>query len=217
MSPTAAFAELALPVTMDSGSVEAALLCDAARLVGFRTVGLEVLSDLRAGMTLYCTSDVSAAKRIATYALGDSLTYRLCIELFRYVIARRLCRINRGHSAAMGSLSGRLQLVIWSWPGVIVPADTVAAVGYCCLSLCTPVVVSWPGILVGSASSDLDPVLVHYSASDAASAHRCNLVPSTPISKTYFRGSRLFCDLLHYDSQKQTHLIEYLFIKTAKR
>lgn len=117
----------------------------------------------------------------------------------------------------MGSLSGGLQLVIWSLPGVIVPADTVAAVGYCCLSLFTPVVASRRGISVGSASSDLHPVLVHYSASGAASAHRCNLVPSTPISKAYFRGSLLLCDLLHYVSLKQTHLIEYLFIKTAKR
>src|SRR6516165_9776875 len=43
---------------MDSGSVVAALPCAAARLAGLRTAGLEVLSDLRAGMVVSCTSDV---------------------------------------------------------------------------------------------------------------------------------------------------------------
>ena len=50
LSPSAAFAELALPVIIDSGSMVASLPCAAERLARFRTVGLEVLSVLRVGM-----------------------------------------------------------------------------------------------------------------------------------------------------------------------
>src|SRR5688500_17918524 len=55
LSPSAAFAGLALPVIMVSGSVQAALPCAAVRFAGFRTVGLEALSVLRAGMVVSCT------------------------------------------------------------------------------------------------------------------------------------------------------------------
>ena len=57
LSPTAAFAELALPVTMDSGSGVAALLSPAVRLVGFPRAGSDLLSVLQAGM-VSCTSEV---------------------------------------------------------------------------------------------------------------------------------------------------------------
>src|SRR5580692_1359146 len=49
LSPTAAFAGLALPVAMDSGRVVAGLPFAAVRLAGFRPASLEVLSVL-AGM-----------------------------------------------------------------------------------------------------------------------------------------------------------------------
>ncbi len=40
----------------------------------------------------------------------------------------RLCRINRGHSAATGSLPSGRELVTWILAGVIVPVETDAAV-----------------------------------------------------------------------------------------
>jgi hypothetical protein len=52
LSPSAAFAGLALPVNMDSGSVVAALLWATARVIGLRTTGFEDLSDLRDGIRL---------------------------------------------------------------------------------------------------------------------------------------------------------------------
>src|ERR1700744_4308119 len=60
LPPTAAFAGLALPVTMDSGRVVAALPSAAAvRLAGFRPASLEVFSSvLRAGIVVTCTVEV---------------------------------------------------------------------------------------------------------------------------------------------------------------
>jgi hypothetical protein len=60
LSPTAAFAELAFPVTMDAGSGVAALPSATVRLV-FRPARLEVLSVLRAGMVTSCTSGIVSA------------------------------------------------------------------------------------------------------------------------------------------------------------
>ena len=58
LSPTAAFAGLALPVIMDSGRVVAALPFAAVRLAGFRPASLEVLLVLRAGMVVTCNVEV---------------------------------------------------------------------------------------------------------------------------------------------------------------
>src|SRR5580704_14316478 len=59
LSPTAAFAGLALPVTMDSGRVVAALPSAAVRLAGFRPASLDVFSSvLRAGIGVTCTVEV---------------------------------------------------------------------------------------------------------------------------------------------------------------
>src|SRR5690606_12597908 len=70
LSPTAGFARLALPVTMDSGRVVAVLPFAVVRFAGFRPAGLGVLSVLRArmgvtgGVEVYRPHAVaSAAKR----------------------------------------------------------------------------------------------------------------------------------------------------------
>lgn len=75
-----------------------------------------------------------------------------------------LCRGNGGHSAGTGSLSIGRQPVTWSSLGVIMPAETVAAVGCCHLSLFLPVVALRLGISVGSVSSDWHPRLSHVVA-----------------------------------------------------
>src|SRR5580692_11817733 len=56
LSPTAAFAGLALPVAMDCGRVVAGLAFAAVRLAGFRPASLEVLS-VFAGMAVTCILD----------------------------------------------------------------------------------------------------------------------------------------------------------------
>ena len=58
LSPTAVFAGLALPVTMDSGRVVVALPLAAVRLAGFRPAILGVLSVLPAGVAVTCTVGV---------------------------------------------------------------------------------------------------------------------------------------------------------------
>src|SRR5277367_722424 len=68
LSPTAAFAGLALPVAMDSGRVVAALPFVAVRLVGFRPASLEALSVLT-GMAVTCIVDVCRPDRYSTNAL----------------------------------------------------------------------------------------------------------------------------------------------------
>jgi hypothetical protein len=58
LSPTAAFAELALPVAMEAGRAMAVLPFAAVRLAGFGSASLEVLSVLRAGMAGTCIVEV---------------------------------------------------------------------------------------------------------------------------------------------------------------
>lgn len=67
-------------------------------------------------------------ERIAIDALGDSPTYRSCVELFRFVSVLQLCRINRGHSAAVESLPTGQKLVIWSLAGAVMPVETDAEI-----------------------------------------------------------------------------------------
>src|SRR5580692_6102094 len=70
LSPTAAFAGLALPVAMDSGRVLAALPFAAVRLVGFRPASLEVLS-LLTGMAVTSIVDGRRPDRYSTSPLGQ--------------------------------------------------------------------------------------------------------------------------------------------------
>src|ERR1700728_4575803 len=68
LSPTAAFAGLALPVAMDSGRFLAGLPFAAVRLAGFRRASLEVLSVL-AGKAATCIVGVCRGRKIVNEAL----------------------------------------------------------------------------------------------------------------------------------------------------
>src|SRR6201999_3350271 len=70
LSPTAAFAGLALPVAMDSGRGVAGVPFAALRLADFRPASLEVLSVLT-GMAVTCSVDVCRPDRYSTNALGQ--------------------------------------------------------------------------------------------------------------------------------------------------
>src|SRR5580698_6821647 len=65
LSPTAAFAGLALPVAMDSARAVAALPFAALRLADFRPASLEVLT----GIAVTCSVDVCRPDRYSTNAL----------------------------------------------------------------------------------------------------------------------------------------------------
>jgi hypothetical protein len=101
LSPTAAFAGLALPVTMDSGSVVAAWPCATARLIGLRTAGLEVLSDLRAGMAVPRMCAGRTCRSVAEPAPPSSSHQKLTRRLgpLRRLARRRL--VVRGINAAL--------------------------------------------------------------------------------------------------------------------
>jgi len=96
LSPTAAFAGLALPVAMDSGRVVAGLSFAAVRLAGSRPASMEVLSVLT-GMAVTCFEDVCRPDRYSTNTLGqrneglqcsEAVWPSTCISLQESVAAR---------------------------------------------------------------------------------------------------------------------------------
>src|SRR5512143_4086297 len=62
LSPTAAFAGLALPVAMDFFTAAVVLPFAGGRLAGFRRVGLELLAFLGVGMTVACSGSREGAE-----------------------------------------------------------------------------------------------------------------------------------------------------------
>jgi|GEM_PF-7069930 len=79
LSPSAAFAGLALPVTMDSGRVVAGLPFAAVSLAGFGPASLEVLSIL-AGMAVTCFEDMCRSDRYSANTLGQHNKGLQCSE-----------------------------------------------------------------------------------------------------------------------------------------
>jgi hypothetical protein len=65
LSPTAAFAGLALPVTMDVGRAVATLPFATERFAGFLRAGLKVLSVLRVGIFVTCVGLTFGISRAA--------------------------------------------------------------------------------------------------------------------------------------------------------